>query len=90
MSQILTRDLYKQIKHYDRQQMENFLQTLTAKAYNRGASVLSEELADKIEAGIKKTKGIGEKRYAELIDNINAEILGATVQATQEGVNNVT
>lgn len=80
MKQILTRDLYKQIKHYDKQQMENFLQNLTANAYNRGVSVLPKELAAKIEAGIKKTRGIGEKRYNELIDNINAEILGTTSQ----------
>ena len=76
----LTRDLYKQIKRFDRQQMEDFLNTLRGDAYNEGVSVLSKELATKIEAGIRKTKGIGDKRYNDLIDNINAEITGNTAQ----------
>lgn len=52
MKPILTRELYKQIKHYDKQQMEEFLQNLTARAYNRGVSSINQEMAKRIEAGI--------------------------------------
>ncbi len=74
MKPILTRELYKQIKHYDKQQMEEFLQNLTARAYNRGVSSINQEMAKRIEAGIRKTKGIGEKRFQDLIDNITQEL----------------
>lgn len=80
MKPILTRDLYKQIKHYDKQQLENFLQDLTTKAYNRGVSAISREMAERIETGIRNTKGIGEKRFKDLIDNITQELAKGTQQ----------
>lgn len=72
---ILNRDLYKKIKKMDRQEMENYLQSLHTEAYNAGISVMSKELAARVEAGIRNTEGIGEKRYQALIENINKELI---------------
>ena len=71
---ILNRDLYKKIKKMDRQEMEGYLQNLHTEAYNAGISAMSKELAARVEAGIRNTEGIGEKRYQSLIDNINKEL----------------
>lgn len=78
MNQILTRDLYKQVKHYDRAQMEAFLQRLVTNGYNAGVSALNKKVVGCIEKGIKNTKGIGEVRAAALMENITNEVLALT------------
>ena len=35
---------------------------------------MSKELAERVDIGIRKTEGIGEKRYQALLANINAEL----------------
>ena len=71
---ILTREKYKEIKRMDRQHMENFLQDLCGQYYNNGVVAMTSELVERVDTGIKNTKGIGEKRYQELMDNINKEL----------------
>lgn len=71
---ILTREKYKDIKRMDRQQMENFLQNLCGQYYNNGVVSMTSKLVECVDNGIKNTKGIGEKRYKELMDNINIEL----------------
>ena len=52
MNQILTRELYKQVKHYDRARMEAFLQRLVANGYNAGVAALNKKVVECIEKGI--------------------------------------
>lgn len=78
----LTREMYKKIKGMNRADMENYLQNLYNQGYNAGISAISKEIAERVDTGIRKTEGIGEKRYQALIDNINKEL---TREDTQEG-----
>ena len=71
---MLTRELYRKIKNMNREEMEAYLDELHAQAYNSGISAMAKKVAEKVDAGIRNTPGIGEKRYAELISSINAEL----------------
>lgn len=75
---VLSRERYKEFKGYNRQQMENFLREFHAQAYNDGISAVSKEIAERVDAGIRNTEGIGEKRYSMLIENINKELTRGT------------
>lgn len=70
----LSREMSKNIKKMNREEMESYLNNLCSQAYNNGVSAMSKELAERVDKGIRNTPGIGEKRYAELISNINAEL----------------
>lgn len=76
----LSRDLYKKIKGMNRAEMESYLQNIYNQAYNEGISAVSKELAERVDTGIRKTEGIGEKRYQALIENINKELTRDTIQ----------
>ena len=71
---MLTRELYRKIKNMNREEMGTYLDELQAQAYNAGISAMAKKVAEKVDAGIRNTPGIGEKRYAELISSINAEL----------------
>ena len=71
---MLTRELYRKIKNMNRGEMEEYLNEFHAQAYNSGISDMAKKIAEKVDAGIRNTPGIGEKRYAELISSINAEL----------------
>lgn len=71
---MLTRELYRKIKNMNREEMEAYLDELRVQAYNSGISAMAKKVAEKVDAGIRNTPGIGEKRYAELISSINAEL----------------
>ena len=70
---LINRTMYKDIKKYDHQQMENFLTNVYKNGYADGKeSVIGVELKD-VEAALKDVKGIGpvvwdriEERLAEL------------------------
>lgn len=70
----LTRAQYKEIKKFDRGQLEAYLSNFYAEAYNAGISAMGREMTKRVDEGIRRTPGIGEKRYAELISNINLEL----------------
>lgn len=72
----MNRTEYRQVKSMNKEQMEQFLSQKIVAAYNAGVSAMSKSVSDKVVAGIQKTKGIGEKRTKEIIDNINKEING--------------
>ena len=83
---MLTREQFRTLRN-NKESFEAFIQELHAQAYkqgyNQGISDFSEKLTDKVIKGIKKTKGIGEKRFNELIANINEEL-----NANQGGIQN--
>lgn len=85
VSPILTREMYKQIKHYDKTQMEDLLQRIAANGYNAGISSLNKMLIGCIERGIKNTKGIGEVRAAALMENITNEVLALVEEDKKNG-----
>lgn len=70
----LTREQYKKIKAMNRTEMEQYLTNIHNIGWNAGVTEFSKKLAAKVERGIKNTSGIGEKRYTELLNNINAEL----------------
>ena len=74
MDFVLSREKYKEIKGFNRQQLETFLRDLHNQAYNDGISAISKKIAERVDTGIRNTEGIGEKRYQALINNINKEL----------------
>ena len=66
----LNRKLYKDIKKYDREEMESFLRTVYTEGFRDGA-----EAGDKTDFRIKlsevlnKTKGIGATLYDRIMEN---------------------
>lgn len=82
----LTRQQYKTIKNSNRDEMEGFLSRFHTEAYNSGynagyqagveasATTSCKLLLEKVEAGIKATSGIGQKRFDDLMANIAAEL----------------
>lgn len=71
---MLSREQYKKIKAMNREEMDTYLNNLYAEGHNAGVAALSIALAPKIDRGIRNTPGIGEKRYDEIMKNINEEL----------------
>lgn len=71
---MLSREEYKIIKSFNREKMSQYLANLQNNAFNEGVSAFSKQIAERVDAGIRNTQGIGEKRYTELIANINIEL----------------
>ena len=68
----ITREIYKGVKRYDRQQFQAFCQSLYGYGFEDGrASVPGVDLAAIYEA-IGATKGIGPKKLEEIKRNIGA------------------
>ena len=70
----MTREEYRRIKSMSREHLEQYLGNLYNEGFNNGVSATSRKMAEKVDIGIRNTAGIGEKRYNELIANINAEL----------------
>lgn len=78
--QILNRKVYKDIKKYDRQQMESFTRSIYetgfTDGYKEGAKTSQEiDLKTKIVQVMQRTKGVGDKTIAKVIETINMEAL---------------
>lgn len=71
---MITRDTYRTIKKMDHKQLNDYFTQLHATAYNQGVDSVTRTITDKIVRGLKNTKGVGEKRMADIIANINVEI----------------
>lgn len=67
---LITRKLYKEIKAYDRQQMECFLKSLYESGVEDGQKSVKGIDLDDIKKAIAEVKGIGEKRMQNIIDVI--------------------
>lgn len=82
---IITREIYKGVKKYDRQQFQEFCKNLYAYGYEDGrASVPGVDLT-KIYEAIAATKGIGEKRARDIMQSIETRAFaGETLAETSE------
>lgn len=69
----ISRDLYKSIKNMNRQQLQKYLDDLYNEGFNSGVSAISKQVAERVDRGVRNTVGIGEKRYADIMDSINRE-----------------
>ena len=70
----ITREMYKKIKKMDHREMETYLNNLYTSAHNTGVESVTKVITDKIINGLKRTKGIGEKRMEAILKNINEEM----------------
>lgn len=68
----ITRDTYKNVKKFDRQQFTEFCTDLYKFGYMDGRASVPGIDADKICEVIAATKGIGPKKLAEIKANIDA------------------
>lgn len=69
----LSRETYKIIKNMDREELSTYLTNYYNEAFNNGVKSASKTISEKIVNGLKKTKGVGEKRMTDIIANINSE-----------------
>lgn len=67
---MITRDLYKNIKNMNREEMDRYLDSVFIQGHNNGVAAMSAVILEKVDRGLKMTPGIGEKRYQEIMDNI--------------------
>lgn len=70
----ISRELYRKIKNMNHREMENYLAGVYTEGFDNGVDSLTKTVASKIIRGLENTKGIGEKRMADIIDNINKEM----------------
>ncbi len=69
----ITRETYKAVKKFDRQQFGGFCKDLYTFGYEDGKASLD---MDKLYAAIAATKGIGAKKLEEIKANIKAALVG--------------
>lgn len=67
---IINRNQYKQIKKFDRSQMESYLVSLYKEGFNDGRESVQGIDILKIKDIILQVKGIGEKRADEIVKSI--------------------
>lgn len=68
---ILNRKVYKDIKKYDRQEMERFLRTIYSEGFRDGTNVVNDtDFKIKLIGVLNKTKGIGEKTIAKIMATV--------------------
>lgn len=72
----LSREIYRNIKKMNKEELEIYLTNACSTSYNRGVEAMSKIVSKKIVAGLQKTKGIGEKRMKEILISINKELSG--------------
>ena len=67
---MMNRELYKNIKKMNRQELDEYLNSVFIQGHNNGVAAMSAVIVDKVDRGLRMTPGIGEKRYQEIMDNI--------------------
>lgn len=66
----LNRKMYKDIKKYDRQQMENFLKNIYSEGFRDGAEVGDKtDFRIRLSEVLNKTKGVGITLYDRIMEN---------------------
>ena len=70
----ISREMYRNIKAMNREELETYLNDLCSTSYNQGVETLAKTVSEKIVAGLQKTKGIGEKRINDILESINREL----------------
>ena len=73
----ITRETYKTLKHYDRQQMASFCERLYMNGYHDGRASVPGVDVERLYEAIAAVKGIGPKKLAEIKTQID-EIFGET------------
>lgn len=68
---MFTREWYKEIKKFDRQQMEEFCKNLYMEGYKDGKEDIPGIDLEKVVEAISQVKGIGEKRLQNIIDSVS-------------------
>lgn len=72
----ITREMYKSIKKYDRQQFTAFCTDLYGFGFQDGRESVPGVDITAIMKAIENTKGIGQKKLADIKDNIEAVFQG--------------
>ena len=73
---ILNRKLYKNIKKYDREQMESYLANLYMEGYEDGRNDVPSVDISVIKEIVMNVKGVGEKRAEEIVRKIEERTKG--------------
>lgn len=79
----ITRETYKAVKKFDRQQFSGFCKDLYTFGYEDGKASVPAFDEDKLYAAIAGTKGIGAKKLEEIKANIKAALGGGDMDAGQ-------
>lgn len=72
----ITREVYKSVKRFDRQQFTNFCTDIYKYGFEDGRDSVPGIDAEKVYEVVAATKGIGPKRLAEIKANIDAAFGG--------------
>lgn len=66
----ITREMYKKIKRFDREQFKSFCKELYCYGFEDGASSVKGTDLNEIYELIAATKGIGPQKYKDIVNNI--------------------
>lgn len=66
-----SKEQYRKIKQMNHRQMEDFLNNLVADSYNQGVDYALKDVSSCIEKGLSNAKGVGDKRYRDIIESIS-------------------
>ena len=68
----ITREIYKDVKRFDRQQFTNFCKSLYGYGYEDGRASVPGIDIEKVYEVLAKTKGVGPVKLKEIKKNIDA------------------
>ncbi len=74
---VITRDIYKAVKKYDRQQFQEFCTNIYGYGFEDGRASVPGVDVKSIYDAIAATKGIGPKKLEEIKKNVEAVFPGA-------------
>lgn len=81
----LTREEYKHIKGLNRQELQAYISNIYISGHNNGVEAFRSKISRVIDKGVRNAKGIGEKRYADIMNSINNEIDKEVESETNRG-----
>lgn len=77
---LLNRKTYKEIKKYDREQMENFLRTVYTEGFRDGVDAGEKtDFRIKLAQVLRNTKGIGTTLYNRIMENAKEVVVDEKV-----------
>ena len=85
-SYLINRDMYKNIKRMDHRQMERFLEDVYKEGVKDGKAAVPGVDISEIEKAIKGTRGIGEKKAADIMREIERKFGEEDVNEKRNGI----
>lgn len=81
----MSRKKYKDIKKYDRSQMETFIESIYTDGIKDGFKNGVNTIIEIVDSGVKNCEGIGQKRYEAIMESIHNELKKVSKEVSTDG-----